>query len=69
MAAKLIETLSDELFHAMGTETVVEPLTSRHPDITIEHASHLQPRMLSRRLQAAERIVGENIGSTHVVTQ
>jgi len=54
MDAKLIETLGDELYHAMTTQSVVEPLTSRHPDITIENAYHIQQRMLSRRLQAGE---------------
>jgi 2-oxopent-4-enoate/cis-2-oxohex-4-enoate hydratase len=64
MDAKLIETLGDELFQAMSTQTVVEPLTSRHPNITIEHAYNIQQRMLSNRLQAGERIVGKKIGVT-----
>jgi 2-oxopent-4-enoate/cis-2-oxohex-4-enoate hydratase len=46
MQTSLIETLGDELYHAMSTQTVVEPLTSRHPEITIENAYHIQQRML-----------------------
>ena len=64
MDAKLIETLGDELFNAMRTCTVVDPLTSRHPDITIENAYHIQQRMLSNRLSAGERVVGKKIGVT-----
>ena len=64
MDAKLIETLGDELYHAMSTQTVVDPLTTRHPDITIENAYHIQQRMLSRRLSAGERVVGKKIGVT-----
>ncbi|MDO9197973.1 MAG: 2-oxopent-4-enoate hydratase, partial [Rhodoferax sp.] len=64
MDATLIETLGDELFRAMSTQTVVEPLTNRHPGITIEHAYLIQQRMLSNRLQAGERIVGKKIGVT-----
>jgi 2-oxopent-4-enoate/cis-2-oxohex-4-enoate hydratase len=64
MDAKLIETLGDELYHAMHTQTVVEPLTTRHPDITIAHAYNIQQRMLSNRLNAGERIVGKKIGVT-----
>ena len=64
MDSKLIETLGDELYHAMSTQTVVDPLTTRHPDITIEHAYHIQQRMLSRRIQAGERVVGKKIGVT-----
>jgi len=64
MDAKLVETLGDELYHSMSTQTVVEPLTSRYPDISIENAYHIQQRMLSRRLQAGERVVGKKIGVT-----
>ena len=64
MDATLIQTLGDELFQAMRTQTVVEPLTSRHPGITIDNAYHIQQRMLSNRLQAGERIVGKKIGVT-----
>lgn len=31
MDAKLIETLGDELYHAMTTQSVVEPLTGSPP--------------------------------------
>jgi len=64
MDAKLIETLGDELFQAMRTCAVVDPLTTRHPDITIENAYHIQQRMLSNRLNAGERVVGKKIGVT-----
>jgi 2-oxopent-4-enoate/cis-2-oxohex-4-enoate hydratase len=42
----------------------VGPLTSRYPDITIDNAYHIQQRMISRRLQAGESIVGKKIGVT-----
>ena len=64
MDAKLIETLGDELYQAMTTQTVVDPLTSRYPDITIENAYHVQQRMVARRVQAGERVVGKKIGVT-----
>ena len=44
MQTSLIETLGDELYHAMSTQTVVDPLTTRYPDITIENAYHIQQR-------------------------
>ena len=64
MDIQLIETLGDELYRAMSTQTVVDPLTTRHPDITIEDAYHIQQRMLSNRLKAGERVVGKKIGVT-----
>ncbi|MBA4261062.1 MAG: 2-oxopent-4-enoate hydratase, partial [Comamonadaceae bacterium] len=59
-----IETLGDELYTALRTQQVVEPLSNRHPDITIEQAYRIQERMLQRRLQDGERIVGKKIGVT-----
>lgn len=64
MDAKRIETLGDELYHAMITQTVIAPLTERDPTMTIEDAYHIQQRLLSRRLQAGERVVGKKIGVT-----
>lgn len=64
MTPELIGTLGDELYSALCTRTVVEPLTSRHPEITVEDAYHIQQRMISRRLQAGERVVGKKIGVT-----
>lgn len=60
----LIDTLGDELYTALRGRSVIEPLTNRYPDIEIEHAYRIQQRMLVRRLQDGERIVGKKIGVT-----
>jgi 2-oxopent-4-enoate/cis-2-oxohex-4-enoate hydratase len=44
--------------------SVVEPLTNRHAGITIDDAYRIQQRMLARRLEAGERVVGKKIGVT-----
>ncbi|MDP2021704.1 MAG: 2-oxopent-4-enoate hydratase, partial [Hydrogenophaga sp.] len=59
-----IETLGDELYTALRDRQVVDPLSNRFPDITIEQAYRIQERMLQRRLQDGERIVGKKIGVT-----
>jgi 2-oxopent-4-enoate/cis-2-oxohex-4-enoate hydratase len=64
MDKELITQLGDELYQALSGRTVVEPLTSRYPDITIENAYHIQQRMIERRVQAGERIIGKKIGVT-----
>ena len=51
-----IETLGDELYTALRDRQVVDPLSTRFPDITIEQAYRIQERMLQRRLQDGERI-------------
>ncbi|HQR72175.1 MAG TPA: 2-oxopent-4-enoate hydratase [Burkholderiaceae bacterium] len=64
MNTDLIQSLGDELHAALAGARMVEPLTNRHPDITIEDAYAIQQRLNSRRLEAGERIVGKKIGVT-----
>jgi 2-oxopent-4-enoate/cis-2-oxohex-4-enoate hydratase len=59
-----IDALGDALYHALIQCRVVEPLTSQHPDITIEDAYRIQQRLNARRLAAGERIIGKKIGVT-----
>ncbi|MBK4739072.1 2-oxopent-4-enoate hydratase [Noviherbaspirillum pedocola] len=64
METNLITRLGDELYQALTTRTVVDPLSARHPDITIDDAYHIQQRMIERRVQAGERVIGKKIGVT-----
>lgn len=64
MNKESIEALGDELHAALTARTTVEPITNRHPDLTIEQAYAIQQRLLSRRLAAGERVVGKKIGVT-----
>lgn len=64
MDIKLIEKLGDELYQALVARETLAPLTERHPEITIEDAYRVQQRMIARRLEAGERIVGKKIGVT-----
>ena len=60
----LIRTLGDELYTALQGCRVVEPLTNRHPDITVEDAYRIQQRLNARRVEAGETIIGKKIGVT-----
>lgn len=64
MDKNLINQLGDELYTALTTRQVVDPLTSRYDDITIENAYHIQQRMISRRTDKGEKIIGKKIGVT-----
>ena len=64
MTPELIQTLGDELYAALQNATVVEPLTTRYPEITIADAYAIQQRLNARRLAAGERVVGKKIGVT-----
>ena len=64
MEPQLIEQLGDELYAALTARQPVAPLTERHEGIGIEHAYRIQQRMIARRLEAGERVVGKKIGVT-----
>ena len=67
MDQNLIKTLGDELYDALKACKTVVPLTSRHGDMTIEDAYHVQERLMARRFAAGEKVVGKKIGVTSKV--
>ena len=64
MDQSTIEKLGDSLYEALVACKPIAPLTTSHPDMTIEDAYHVQQRMLARRLEKGERIIGKKIGVT-----
>jgi len=64
MSPELITQLGDELYDALVNCRVVDPLTTRHPEITIEDAYGIQQRLNARRVSAGETIIGKKIGVT-----
>jgi 2-oxopent-4-enoate/cis-2-oxohex-4-enoate hydratase len=62
-----IQHYGDELYQALLDRKAVDPLTDREPGITIEDAYGIQLRMIQRRLDAGETIVGKKIGVTSKV--
>ena len=62
-----IQRYGDELYQALISRTAVDPLTDREPEITIEDAYQIQLRMIQRRVDAGETIVGKKIGVTSKV--
>ena len=64
MDATQIRDLGDELYNALTQRHTIAPLTSRGFDITIEDAYHIQQRMIARRLDNGEHVIGKKIGDT-----
>ena len=62
-----IQHYGDELYQAFLDRKAVDPLTDREPSITIEDAYQIQLRMIQRRVDAGETIVGKKIGVTSQV--
>ncbi|MBL8453289.1 MAG: 2-oxopent-4-enoate hydratase [Zoogloea sp.] len=62
-----IDIFGDELYNALITRTPVAPLTDREPGITLDDAYRIQLRMIQRRVDAGETIIGKKIGVTSKV--
>lgn len=62
-----IAGFGDALYDAMCERTTIDPLTEQAPDITIEDAYQVSLRMLERRLDAGETMIGKKIGVTSKV--
>ena len=62
-----IERYGDELYQALVTREAVAPLTDREPNMTIEDAYQIQLRMIQRRLDLGETVIGKKIGVTSKV--
>jgi 2-oxopent-4-enoate/cis-2-oxohex-4-enoate hydratase len=66
---KIANRLGDELYAALRDRAVVEPLTSRFNDITIDDSYRVSERILARRMEAGESLVGRKIGLTNESVQ
>ena len=64
MDISTIEQMGDRLYDALVARQPIAPLTTLHPDMTIEDAYRVQQRVIGRRLAAGERVVGKKIGVT-----
>ena len=64
MDNKQIESFGDALYEAMVSRKTIAPLTEQAPDITIDDAYRISLRMLDRRTEAGEFVIGKKIGVT-----
>ena len=64
MDQEQINAFGDALYEAWRSGVPVAPLTRQAPGITIDDAYRIQVRMVRRRIQAGERIIGKKIGVT-----
>ncbi|MEX0730552.1 MAG: 2-oxopent-4-enoate hydratase [Aquisalimonadaceae bacterium] len=69
MNQEKIQQYGDELYTALRQRSAVAPLTEREPAITIEDAYHISNRMLARRQQDGEQVIGKKIGVTSKAVQ
>ncbi|WP_176595029.1 MULTISPECIES: fumarylacetoacetate hydrolase family protein [Sphingobium] len=66
---KTIQYHGDALYDAFVTRSTLPPLRDRVEGLTIEDAYHIAARMVQRRVDAGERIIGKKIGVTSKAVQ
>ena len=64
-----IASLAAALREAESSAVGIQPLTERHPALTLDEAYAIQRAGIQRRIAAGERIVGRKIGLTSVAIQ
>jgi 2-oxopent-4-enoate/cis-2-oxohex-4-enoate hydratase len=64
-----IESYGKELFDALRGCQMIEPLTDREPDMTIEDAYAVSSYLLDLRIADGEKVIGKKIGVTSTVVQ
>jgi 2-oxopent-4-enoate/cis-2-oxohex-4-enoate hydratase len=69
MNAHSIQQYGDELYQALRSRQPIMPLTDCEPDISIEDAYRIQLRMIERRIENGERVIGKKIGVTSRAVQ
>ncbi|WP_415768975.1 fumarylacetoacetate hydrolase family protein [Pseudomonas sp. LB3P38] len=69
MDQHLISELGDELYAALRARKTLSPLTTHHPEISIDDAYHISLHILQRRIAAGEQLVGKKIGVTSKAVQ
>ncbi|MFM7760341.1 MAG: 2-oxopent-4-enoate hydratase [Burkholderiaceae bacterium] len=67
MSTNKIQQFGDELYESLVSRIAIDPLTNREPEISIDDAYQIQLRMIERRLQTGETVVGKKIGVTSKV--
>ena len=59
-----INALGDELYGALKESRMIEPFTERYPEMTISDGYGIQQRLIQRRLNQGEKLIGKKIGVT-----
>ena len=60
-----ILTYSQELYQALRSQTVIDPISEREPEITIEDAYRISSGLLQQRIELdGEKVIGKKIGVT-----
>jgi 2-keto-4-pentenoate hydratase len=69
VSAGIVAQLARELASAEERRRPIEPLTERHPELTLQQAYEIQQTNVAARTRAGQRVLGHKIGLTAVAMQ
>jgi 2-keto-4-pentenoate hydratase len=69
VSAGIVAQLAAELALAEASRRPIEPLTERHPQLTLRQAYVIQQANVASRTRAGQRVLGHKIGLTAVAMQ
>lgn len=70
MNQEQIQSFADELYSALRNQQMIDPLTDRAPDMTIEDAYQVSSALLQKRIDIdGEKVIGKKIGVTSAAVQ
>lgn len=64
MQSETINLCAQELYQALRSSEMLDPLTERYPDITVRDAYAIQQQLIALRMHAGEKVIGKKIGVT-----
>ncbi|OWW21217.1 fumarylacetoacetate hydrolase family protein [Noviherbaspirillum denitrificans] len=69
MTESKVHSLGDLLYAALRGQRTISPLTDTDAELTVEDAYRISLRLLERRLQDGEKVIGKKIGVTSRAVQ
>lgn len=65
-----INAFADEIYKALRGQTMIDPLSEREPEMTIEDAYAVSSKLLEKRIELdGEKVIGKKIGVTSKAVQ
>lgn len=64
-----IDKLVEEMLRAEEKGTLITPISYRYPDFTEKDAYKVQMRLMQRKIESGEKVVGKKVGLTSKVMQ
>src|SRR4030042_3181288 len=69
LSEKVIEEYAKALIKAEDTQTPIEPITKKYPNLNIEDAYKIQLKIVEEKTKRGENIIGKKIGLTSKAMQ